>query len=342
MVFSASQYFARYAPYNDTYHFLKSQLSNAGVGLVLMLLAYKMDYRLYRRLSYPAYLVVLGLLLFMVLSSNIETIGGAQRWVEIAGQNFQPSELAKIALPMALAKWMTDHYRDIKTFKLGFGPALGLTALTAGLIFLQKALSSSLVVGAAGFIMMIVAGVRARYMGTTIAAGLAAVAGAIILEPYRLERIYGWLDPWSYPMDEGYQTIQSLLALGSGGLTGVGLGSGGSKWFYLPARHTDFIFSVLGEEMGFLGALFVMLLIAFIIWRGMLIAVRVRNFYASMLAMGMISSIAVQSLINLGVVTGLLPVTGVTLPFVSYGGSSLVVCMTMIGMLLNISRHLDA
>ncbi len=341
MVFSASQYFARYAPYNDSYYFLKSQLTNAGVGAVLMLLAYKMDYRLYRKLSYPAYLVVLGLLVFMVLSSQIEEVGGAKRWIEVAGQNFQPSELAKIALPMALAKFMTDHYRSIPDFKGGFLPALGLTGLTAGLIFMQKALSNALVVGTVGFIMMIVSGVRGKYMSGTIALGLAGVGGAIIMEPYRMNRIYAWLDPWSDPQVGGYQTIQSLLALGNGGLTGVGLGSGGSKWFYLPAQHTDFIFSVLGEEMGFLGALFVMLLLVFIIWRGMLVAVRVRNFYASLLAMGMICSIAVQTMINLGVVTGLLPVTGVTLPFVSYGGSSLVVCMVMIGMLLNISRHTE-
>ena len=173
----------------------------------------------------------------------------------------------------------------------------------------------------------------------TIGAGVAAVIGAILIEPFRMQRIFAWFDPWAYSSGDGWQTCQSLMALGSGGLTGVGLGEGGSKWFYLPARHTDFIFSIIGEELGFIGATLVVLLIAFIVWRGIMIAVKAPDMYTSLLALGIISSIAIQSIINLGVVTGLLPVTGVTLPFVSYGGTSLVVSMGMIGILLNISCY---
>ena len=153
-----------------------------------------------------------------------------------------------------------------------------------------------------------------------------------------MDRIWAWFNPWSYAQDEGWQTVQSLMAIGSGGLTGVGLGSGGSKWYYLPEQHTDFIFSVLCEELGFIGALVVLLLIVFILWRGIMVAVKAPSTYTGMLAIGLIGSIGVQSIMNLGVATGLLPVTGITLPFVSYGGTSLVVSMIMIGMLLNISR----
>lgn len=339
MVFSSSQYFAQYKPYNDVYYFLKKQMTNAAVGGVALLFAYKVNYHLFRKLSYTAFLVVLGLLVFMVASQNIDTIGGAQRWLTIAGQNFQPSELAKIALPMVMAKWCTDNLGQIRSFKHGFVPAVLLTGLTAGLILAQKDLSSSLVVAMAGVIILFCAGARFTHFLSLIGVGLTGVAAAIYFAPYRLERVYAWLDPWGHAQDEGWQTVQSLMAIGSGGLTGVGLGAGGSKWYYLPERHTDFIFSVLCEEMGFLGALFVLALICFILWRGIMIAVKAPNTYFSLLAIGLIGSIGVQSVINLGVCTGLLPVTGITLPFVSYGGTSLVVSMTMIGMLLNISRY---
>ncbi len=341
MVYSASQYSASYEPYNDTYYFLKKQLVNALVGAVALIFAYKIDFRAYKKFSYPLFVCLIGVLGFMVISTQIGVVGGAQRWLEVGQRSIQPSEFAKVILPMTMAKWISDHRDEVRSFQMGFLPCIGMTCLVCGLIFGQTDLSSAMVVGGTGFVVMFCAGIRPKYLLGTIGAGVAACTLAIILEPYRLERVYAWFNPWAYEMDEGYQTVQSLMALGSGGLTGVGLGSGGSKWFYLPERHTDFIFSVLGEEMGFLGAVLVVLLIFFIIWRGMRIAVKIRNLYASLLAMGVISSLALQSLLNLGVVTGLLPVTGVTLPFVSYGGTSLLVSMGMIGILLNISRFVD-
>ena len=341
MVFSASQYFAAYEPYNDAYKFLKDQLFNAAVGLVILIIAYQVKIKFYKKITYPVFIALLGVLVFMVLSTNIATIGGAQRWLEVLGTSIQPSELAKIILPMALAKWMTSHQNNLSSFKLGYLPAIGATALTCGLIFGQKSLSVAIVVGAAAFVMMFCAGIRPKYLLLTIGAGVAAVIGAILIEPFRMQRIYAWFDPWAYSSGDGWQTCQSLMALGSGSLTGVGLGEGGSKWFYLPARHTDFIFSIIGEELGFIGALLVVLLIAFIVWRGIMIAVKAPDTYTSLLALGIISSIAIQSIINLGVVTGLLPVTGVTLPFVSYGGTSMVVSMAMVGILLNVSCYIE-
>lgn len=344
MVFSSSQYFAQYDPYDDAYYFLKAQLSNAAVGLVLMAIAYKVNVYLYRKLSYTAYLVELALLVFLAAAIKLgaaEEAGGASRWLELFGMNFQPSELAKIALPMALAKWLSGHLTLVTDLKRGFLPCMALIALTAVLIYAQNSLSVAFVVAAASCVMLFCAGCRVSHFAVLIGIGAAGVTGAIALQPWRKERIFAWLDPWAYAQGDGWQTTQSLMAIGSGGLTGVGLGSGGSKWYYLPERHTDFIFSVLCEEMGFIGALFVLLLIVFILWRGIMIAVKAPNTYTSLLAIGMVSSLGIQSMLNLGVCTGLLPVTGVTLPFVSYGGTSLVVSMTMIGILLNISRHID-
>lgn len=341
MVFSASQYFAAYEPYNDVYKFLKDQLKNVAVGLAVLIVAFKLKINLYKKLSYPAFIILIGVLGFMLVYEGIQTIGGAQRWLEIGGMRVQPSELAKIILPMAIARWMSVNREEIGSFSRGFLPVVGAIAVTAGLILAQKSLSVAMVVGATGLVMMFCGGIRPRYLIGTMGIGLAGVVGAIALEGYRLERIYAWFDPWAYSGEEGWQTCQSLMALGSGGLTGVGLGQGGSKWFYLPARHTDYIFSIIGEELGFIGATFVVLLIAFIIWRGLMIAVKAPDMYTSLLALGLIGCIAIQSLVNLGVVTGLLPVTGVTLPFVSYGGTSMVVSLCMVGILLNISCYAE-
>ena len=339
MVFSSSQYFASYEPYNDSYYFLKKQLINVIVGLVIMVIAFKFGVGFYKKMSYPAFLLLLGLLAFMLLYTGLEAAGGAERWLEIGGRNFQPSELAKIILPMALARWISQNSSSMNTFKRGFLPTIAATGLVAAMILGQSDLSSAGVVAVTGFAMMFCGGVDPKYLLGTLGVGGIGLVGAIAVAPYRLERVYAWFDPWKYAGDEGWQTCQSLMALGSGGITGVGLGDGGSKWFYLPERHTDFLFSVIGEELGFIGALIVILLIAFIVCRGLIIAMNCSDKYCFLLALGLTSCIGVQSFINLGVCTGLLPVTGVTLPFVSYGGTSMVVSMCMIGMLLSISCY---
>jgi len=339
MVFSASQYFATYAPYNDSYHFLKKHSEAAALGFLGMYIAYKMKYEWYKKLSWVVFIPMILLLIFMAASTQIESIGGAQRWLQIGGQQFQPSELSKIALPLVLAKLFCSPGIDVKSFSKGFLPAIIITGGTAGLILAQTALSSSMVVAATGFLMMYCAGVRKRFLTGTLVLGAVVVVAAIIYEPFRVNRIMAYLDPWADPTGSGWQTVQSLLALGSGGLSGVGLGSGSSKLFYLPARHTDFIFSVLGEELGFLGCIFVIVVFVLFIWRGMLVAVKMPDKFGSLLALGIICAMSIQAFINLGVVSGLLPVTGVTLPFISYGGTSLAVCLTMAGMLLNLSRY---
>ncbi len=337
MVFSSSQYFTAYPPYNDTMYYLKKQLISAIIGLVGLVFAYKLDYLWYKRMALPAFFVVLALLLFMAISEQIDVIGGAQRWMEIGGVQFQPSELSKIALPMLLACLLNGWQKEIDSAKSAVF-SIALIGGVCGLIILQKDLSTAVVVGVSGFVMMFCAGIGIKYLLGVVALGIGGGIMAIVLEPYRMERVYSWLNPWAYPKDEGYQAIQSLMALGSGGFSGVGLGNGGAKWFYLPSRHTDFIFSVLGEELGLVGGVFLIALFMLFVWRCMTTAVRADSVFASLLAIGLTGVIAAQSLVNLGVVTGLLPVTGVTLPFVSYGGTSLVATLIMTGMLLNISR----
>jgi len=337
MVFSSSQYVADYK-FDDPYYFLKTQVAAAAIGLVCLFLAYFMPIRVTRVFTWPIALVVSGLLVFMALSSNIATIGGAERWLEVGGFRFQPSELCKLALPLVMAGLLSERRLEIRSFKRAYLPAISIIIFASALIVAQRDLSSAVVVAATGFIMMFCAGIRGIYLFGTTVLGFAAGAAAIIMEPYRLERMYSWLDPWSDPLDSGLQMVQSLLAFGNGGLSGVGLGAGGSKWYYLPYAYNDFIFSVLGEELGFIGALFVIMLFIVLLWRGLSAAAQAEDTFASLLALGLVSSIGVQTLINMGVVTGLLPVTGVTLPFISSGGTSLVVSLVAVGLLLNISR----
>ncbi len=337
MVFSSSQYVA-VNDYDDAFHYMRTQSLAAAIGLVFMFLAYHIDLNLVKRLTGFISFLVLGVLVFMVVSSNIASIGGAQRWMQVGAFSFQPSELCKVAVPMFLAKLLADRQNKITSFSISFVPALIAIMVPVGLIFLQQDLSTAVVVAAAGFIMMFCAGIRAIYLFGLVGLGLGTGIVAIIIEPYRMERIYSWLDPWSDPSDAGLQMVQSLLAFGNGGLAGVGLGAGGSKWYYLPARHTDFILSVMGEEIGFIGVSLVVLLFCLLLWRGLMVAVHCQNVYGALLALGLTSSIGVQTLMNMGVVTGLLPVTGVTLPFISYGGSSLILSLIAVGLLLNISR----
>jgi len=337
MVFSSSLYVASYE-YGDAFFYLRTQCIAAALGLVGMFFAYHISLPTLRKLTWPFSLLALLLLIFMVTSTNITSIGGTTRYLRLGNYGFQPSELCKLVLPMFMAKLLSDNQPRIKEFKSVFLPAVIAVIMTSVLIVAQRDLSSGVVVACTGFIMMFCAGIRGLYLVATMGVGVGLGAVAIIMEPYRLERVFSWLNPWSDPSAAGFQIVQSLLALGNGGLSGVGLGAGGSKWYYLPERHNDFIFSVLGEELGFIGAVFVILLFMLLLWRCLMAAVHAEDNFASLLALGLTSSLGVQTLINLGVVTGLLPVTGVTLPFISYGGSSLLVSLIAVGLLLNISR----
>ena len=243
MVFSASQYFAQYE-YNDVYHFLKKQFMHALIGFIGMFCAYKFGYKRLQHFAYPIFAVVLVLLTAVLLSSAGEEAGGAERWLNLGGFRFQPSELCKLAVVLAASKYIASNYRRMDTGKYGFWPLIIFMSVTCGLVFKQNDLSTAVVIAGTLFMMMFVGGVQLRYLLGTMIAGVSAGI-IIILSSFRIARISAWWDPWSDPQGYGFQAIQSLLAIGSGGLTGVGLGAGGSKWYYLPERHTDFIFSVL-------------------------------------------------------------------------------------------------
>jgi len=303
-----------------------------------MLVVMKLNYLRIKDMAIPLMIVALLCLILVVTPLGIEA-KGATRSLGVGFLRFSPSELAKIAMVMFLAKVMEVNLDSMRSFVKGIIPYLILIALVCGLIMLQPDLGTAFAIAGTAFFMMLAAGARWSHLGVIAVSGAGLVAAAIAVAPYRLERFIAFLNPWKYPTDEGFQTIQSLYALGSGGLFGMGLGRSRQKFFYLPEQHTDFIFAILGEELGFLGAFLVICLFLLFAWRGFKIALNAPDTFSSLLATGLTVMVVFQAAINIGVVSGALPVTGITLPFISYGGSSLLFSMIGVGLLLNISRY---
>lgn len=337
MVFSSSAVTANIR-YDDAYYFFKKQLLWALIGLVCMLVVMKLNYLRLKDLAIPLMIFALLCLVLVITPLGIEA-KGATRSLGVGFLRFSPSELAKIAMVMFLARVMEINLNSMKSFVKGILPYLIIMALVCGLIMLQPDLGTSFTIAGTAFFMMLAAGARWSHLGVIALSGAGLVAAAIAVAPYRMERFIAFLNPWKYPTDEGFQTIQSLYALGSGGLFGMGLGRSRQKFFYLPEQHTDFIFAILGEELGFLGAFLVICLLLLFAWRGFRIAINAPDTFSSLLATGITTMIVFQAAINIGVVSGALPVTGITLPFISYGGSSLLFTMIGVGLLLNISRY---
>lgn len=337
MVFSASSVTAN-VRYGDAYYFFKRQLMWAGAGLAIMIIIMRMSLEKIKALSYPAALLAI-LCLILVLTPLGITAKGSSRWLGVGFLSFTPSELAKLGMVMFMARNLDANLEHIKSFKIGVLPYLVILAIVCGLIMLQPDLGTSFAIAGTVFFMLLAAGARWSHLAGIGMVGMVAVAGAIAVAPYRMERFIAFLNPWKYASDEGFQTIQSLYALGSGGLFGMGLGRSRQKFFYLPEQHTDFIFAILGEELGFIGAFLVISLFVLLAWRGFKIAINAPDNFSSLLAAGITTMIVFQAAINIGVVCGALPVTGITLPFISYGGSSLLFTMMGVGILLNISRY---
>jgi cell division protein FtsW len=308
------------------------------MGLIGMIVAMKFNYKKLRSLAIPLMILTLAALVLIFTPLGIGAKGSI-RSLGTESIHIAPAEVAKLTLILFLAKYMDANIGKIKFFYKGVLPVLGVTAVVCGLILAQPDLGTSVTLAGTVFFMLVAAGARWNHMGLLTISGLGLIAGAIIMEPYRAQRFLGFLDPWKYPQGIGYQTIQSLYALGSGGLFGLGLGRSRQKYFYLPEKHTDFIFAILGEELGFLGVIVVLALFVLIAWRGYKIALNAPDNFGNLLATGITTVIIFQALINIGVVAGCLPVTGITLPFISYGGSSLLFSMIGIGLLLNVSRY---
>lgn len=338
MVYSASAV-AAFHDYGDAYYYVKRQLIFAVLGIASMLVMMNVEYTFWRKWAVPLLLICFGMLLIVLVPGIGVVRGGARSWLGIGSFGIQPSEFTKLAMILFLAKLLAERQNQITQFTKGLLPPLGIMGLAFALIMLQPDLGTGAVMIGASLLVIYVAGARLTHLGGLALVGLIGFVGLIVAAPYRLQRITAFLDPWQDPLGAGYQSIQSLYAIGPGGLVGLGLGMSRQKYNYLPEPQTDFIFSILAEELGFIGGSLLIMLFLLLIWRGMRTAITLSDPFGSFLATGIVGIIAVQVLINIGVVIGLLPVTGVTLPLVSYGGSSLTLLLTALGLLLNLSRY---
>ncbi len=334
MVYSASSALAL-KKFGSSYFFLKKQALFALVGLMALVAARHFPYRLWQKLAYPAVALVF-LMLLAVLIGWGHTAGGATRWLRVAGFTFQPSELARIALTIYMAYSLSKKSDRLREFAIGFVPHIIVLAMLLVPMTLQPDFGSVVILTLLTGIMMFAGGVPMRHLFLSSMVLLPVGIYLLVSAEYRIRRLMSFLDPWEYATAEGYQTIHSLMAFGSGGLWGAGIGKSLQKLFYLPEPHTDFIFSVIGEEFGLMGVTLTVALYSLIIWRGIAIARQTQDLFGALLSFGLTTALALQVCINMGVALGLLPTKGLTLPFLSYGGTSLVLNMAAIGILMNI------
>lgn len=337
IVFSASSY-TSYVRYGDAYYYLKKQLIWAALAFVAMYITMSIDYWKYKRWIGYGLIGAFVLLVAVLIPGIGKSVNGAQRWIDV-GFSIQPSEIIKLALVIFTAYGLSRKKGKVRNFKQGLLPYLIFLALACGLILKQPDLGTAISLAGTIYVMFFAAGARGTHLTGLAGVGLAGVVAAIIFEPYRMKRFLAFLHPFADPLGSGFHIIQALYALGSGGLFGVGLGQSKQKMFYLPEQHTDFIFAILGEELGFIGGALVILLFFIFIWRGFKIALTSTDPFASLLAVGLTTMIGLQAIINIGVVTSSMPITGIPLPFISFGGTSLLFTLLGVGMLLNISRY---
>ena len=336
MVFSSSYYYAMTEPkFNDKFYFFSRQLRWAIVGLVAMVMCMSINSEFFRRVSVLAYVAIIGILV-AVLAIGVAT-KGSQRWLEILGTSFQPSEFAKFIIIIFMSGFVIKHRNLLNGNFIMFIKCALPVIVAAGLIAMEN-LSTGIVVMVVGLMIMFVSSKKVMNFVVFVVVGFIGFVIMVAIEPYRRARIMGWLDPWSDTIDNGYQIVQSLFAVASGGLFGLGIGQSRQKTF-IPESYNDIIFAIICEELGLVGAIVVILLFLILIWRGIKIAMNARDKYSSYAATGIITMIAVQVIINIAVVTNTMPNTGMPMPFISYGGTSLVVTMASMGLLLNISRN---
>jgi cell division protein FtsW len=335
MVYSASSALAL-KKFGTGYYFLKKQALFALLGIVTLVICRHFPYRFLRSLTYPLLIIALVCLALILFTGFGFAAGGAKRWFCFRSFTFQPSELARFALVIYLAYSMNKKMDKLKDFYIGFLPHVLVLGLFAVLIIIQPDFGSVVMLGTLAWIMLFVGGVRISHLLGSVVLTIPIAYLFLFNAEYRINRIISFLNPWQYPADEGYQIVHSLMAFGSGGIWGTGIGKGYQKLFYLPEPHTDFIFSVIGEELGLVGVLAILGLYGLIFWRGISIARNGRDSFGSFVALGLTTAIGLQVCVNMGVALGLLPTKGLTLPFLSYGGTSLLVNMASIGILMNI------
>lgn len=338
MVFSASQYSAGIR-FGDDFYFLKRQLIWSILGFIVMGFASIFPYKKVQKLSKFILLISIFLLVIVLIPGIGKEVNGAWRWIGFGPFTLQPSELAKISIIIYMANSLVKKKEEIRTFSKGILPYLALMVLMGGLIVKEPDLSTAIVIAGLIFAMMFIAGANLKYIVGLGLLSIPLLAVLIFSASYRLNRFTSFLNPWEDMGGDGYQVIQSLLALGSGGLFGQGLGNGKQKLLYIPEPQNDFIVANIGEELGLIGTMTILILFMLLIWRGIRIALHAPDMFSSLFASGMVFLIGFQVIINVAVATSLMPVTGMPLPFISAGGSSLVFLMGGIGVLLNISRY---
>jgi cell division protein FtsW len=337
-VFSASSFLAEHK-LGDSYFFLKRQATFCLVGLCFMIFAKNIPAGLYSRIAYPLLGTSLALLLLLHVPGFGVKVGGACRWIRLAGLSFQPSELAKLALAFYMAYSISKKGPNMGSFSKGLIPHLAVVGAFMILILLEPDLGTAIIIGCWLLVLLFVGGVNLLHLLSLLLLSLPLLIYLVLKADYRLKRWWAFLNPWDDPQGLGFQIIHSFLAFGSGGILGVGLGNSKQKLFYLPEPHTDFILSIVAEELGLVGFAVIVVLFGILIMRGIKIALSAPDLYSSYLALAISTFLGLQVLINMGVVLGLLPTKGLTLPFISYGGSSLVISLIGIGLLLNIAAR---
>lgn len=339
MVFSSSYASAYYKNLPSTYYFLRQGMFAVG-GVIIMFLIGGMDYRRFRVLS-PILMIASILLLILVLFIGVG-LYGEKRWINLGFTTFQPSELAKVAVIFFFASLISMYADKMKTFRYGVLPFVLTLGLIAFLMYLEPHLSGAILILGVGAVMMFVGGTHWAWFAGSLGVAVTGGIFAISFINYARRRVEVWFNPFADAKGKGYQIIQSLYAIGSGGLLGLGFGNSRQKYLYLPEAHNDFIFAIVCEELGFIGAMIVIALFIMLIIRGYWIAMHARDKFGAMLVVGITTQIGLQVFLNIGVVTGVLPVTGASLPFFSYGGTALLILLAEIGVVLSVSRYIPA
>jgi cell division protein FtsW len=339
MVFISSTVMAG-AQYQDPYFFVKRQTIYALLGVGVLVFGRNTDYHVYKRYAYwLLFIALIGLVLVFVPHIGAK-IRGSARWLRLGPVALQPSEFAKLAMVIFLAYSLSRKQEKMKYFAIGFLPHMLIAGLFIALILKEPDFGTSMTLAGIVFIMLLVGGTRLTYILISFSLAIPAAVVMVLKDPKKFSRILSFLDPWKYGQDVGYQLKQSLLAIGSGCLWGMGPGQSRAKLFYLPDAHTDFILAIFSEELGFMGVLLIIALFTLLVYRGLLVAMRAPDAFGSYLALGLTLLIALPACINMGVVSGILPTKGLSLPFLSYGGSSLLVNLLAVGILLNISSQI--
>lgn len=325
--------------FDDTFYFIKRQIVYVVIGIVAMMGMMNVDYRKLGKIS-PFLLLTSFILLVVVLIPGIGVeLNQARRWIGIGGQTVQPTEIAKLSMIIFLSYSISKNYQKLHVFTTGLMPYLVLLGCVASLIMLEPHFSATVIISLVTLVILFAAGAKIKHFVILAIPMLALGAYMAVSAPYRMKRLVAFMDPWSYERSSGWQIIQSLLAIGSGGLFGRGAGESMQKHLYIPEPYNDFIFSILAEEFGFIGVIVVIVLFLIFIWRGFLVAIYATDLFGRLLATGVVSLIGLQVMINIAVVTSSMPVTGMPLPFFSYGGTSLIFLLTGVGILLSVSRY---